>query len=391
MQLKLNTELQNGKYRIISVLGQGGFGITYLAEHTMLDKMVAIKEFFPKDFCGRDNMSQVTIGTENNIEVVSKLKVRFLKEVKNLLRLDHPGIVKVHDVFEDNNTAYIVMDYIEGESLSDIVKKQGHLSEEKSLRYICKIGDALEYIHSQHMTHFDVKPANIMVRKSDDNPILIDFGLSKQYDINGDATSTLMQGISNGYSPIELYNSDSVSTFSPQTDVYSLAATFYYLITGIIPPGASEILSGIAQLDVSSICAKKYIYALTKGLESNKSNRTQSVKEFINDLNNQISISVEENTQLIENCLGNSSKKWKQNNEEHKKTISMSEPFVTNDSKYLSVDSSIARRKRHGAKPVMMYLIIIFVIICILIAFLTVAGYIVFWDQKSPMDFNPIY
>ena len=242
MQLREGLELQNGKYRIIRVLGQGGFGITYLAENTYFDNKVAIKEFFPKDFCGRENTSHLTLGPQNNAETVEKLKVRFLKEAKNIAKLDHPGIVKIYDIFEENNTAYYVMDYIEGENLNEMVKRQGPLSEAKAVEYIKKVGGALEYIHSRNMTHFDVKPANIVIRKKDDSPVLIDFGLSKQYDMHGAATSTLMQGVSHGYSPIELYNSSSVTSFSPQTDVYSLGATFYFLLTGTVPPAASEVL-----------------------------------------------------------------------------------------------------------------------------------------------------
>ena len=243
MQLKENALLQSGKYRIIRVLGQGGFGITDLAENIMLGKQVAIKEFFPKDFCGRDNTSHLTLGTQNNADTVSKLKNRFLKEAQNISKLNHPGIVHIYDVFEENNTAYYVMDFIEGENLNEMVKRNGPLSEEKAIKYIHKVGDALDYIHSRNMTHFDVKPANIVVRKNDDQPILIDFGLSKQYDSKGDATSTLMQGVSQGYSPLELYNYGSVSSFSPQTDVYSLGATLYYLLNGVIPPHASEVLN----------------------------------------------------------------------------------------------------------------------------------------------------
>lgn len=242
MQLNSNTELQGRKYRIIRVLGQGGFGITYLAENTFFEKKVAIKEFFPKDFCGRDNTSHLTLGTPNNAETVAKLKERFLKEAKNIAMLDRPGIVKIHDIFEENNTAYYVMDYIEGENLNEMVKRNGPLSEAKAIEYITKVGEALEYIHSRKMTHFDVKPANIVVRRSDDRPILIDFGLSKQFDIHGDATSTLMQGVSHGYSPIELYNAGAITSFSPQTDVYSLGATLFYLVTGKVPPSANQII-----------------------------------------------------------------------------------------------------------------------------------------------------
>ena len=242
MKLKPNTTLQSGKYRIIRVLGQGGFGITYLAVDTTTDRYVAIKEFFPKDFCGRDNTSQLTVGTVSNVETVRKLKDRFLKEARNCSKFNHPGIVKIHEVFEENNTAYYVMDYIEGENLNEMVKRNGALSEKSATEYIKKVAEALDYIHSQNMTHFDVKPANIVVRKIDNQPILIDFGLSKQYDVTGEATSTLMQAVSHGFSPIELYNAQTNLSFSPQTDAYSLGATYYFLLTGNVPPTASELI-----------------------------------------------------------------------------------------------------------------------------------------------------
>lgn len=278
MQLKANTELQNGKFRIIRVLGQGGFGITYLAENTFFDRFVAIKEFFPKDFCGRDATSHLTLGTQNNAETVSRLKARFLKEAKNIAKLDHPGIVKIHDIFEENGTAYYVMDYIEGENLNEMVKRNGPLPEAKAVEYIRKVGDALEYIHSRNMTHFDVKPANIVVRRSDDMPILIDFGLSKQYDTHGDATSTLMQGISHGYSPIEMYNAGSVSTFSPQTDVYSLGATLYYVLTGKAPLPATELVD--ASMEIPAGISSESRDAIKNAMRLSKSTRTQSVKEL---------------------------------------------------------------------------------------------------------------
>lgn len=284
MQLKKGAELQGGKYRIIKILGQGGFGITYLAENTMLEKQIALKEFFPKELCGRDNTSHLTLGTQNNAETVNRLKARFLKEAKNIAKLDHQGIVKIHDVFEENNTAYYVMDYIEGVSLSDMVKRDGQLSETKAIEYISKVGDALEYIHSRQMTHFDVKPANIMVRHSDDTPVLIDFGLSKQYDTKGEATSTLMQGVSHGFSPIELYNLGSVATFSPQTDVYALGATLYYLLTGTVPPPASDVAEN--GLSFPLTIAPGIKSAIEGAMTFGRAKRTQSIKKFIDSLSN---------------------------------------------------------------------------------------------------------
>ena len=279
MQLKENSRLQSGKYRIIRVLGQGGFGITYLAENTMLGKKVAIKEFFPKDFCGRDNTSHLTLGTQNNADTVSKLKSRFIKEAQNIAKLDHPGIVHIHDIFEENNTAYYVMDYIEGENLNEIVKRNGALPEGKAVGYVVKVGEALEYIHSRNMTHFDVKPANIVIRRKDDEPILIDFGLSKQYDVHGDATSTLMQGISQGYSPIELYNYGAVSTFSPQTDVYSLGATLLFLISGKVPPQPSVIVE--EGLNLSSVSNPKLKEAIEEAMQVSRLKRSKNIYSFI--------------------------------------------------------------------------------------------------------------
>ncbi|MBD5357597.1 MAG: serine/threonine protein kinase, partial [Bacteroides sp.] len=191
MQLKDGYNLQNGKYRIIRVLGQGGFGITYLAVHTMLDKLVAIKEFFPKEYCDRDETtSHLTIGTRNSAKIVEILKSKFIKEAKNISKLSHPNIITIHDIFQENGTAYYVMEYIRGASLSEMVKQDGAMPEDKAIGYIRKIADAVGYMHSLSMNHLDLKPANIMVRDTDDEPILIDFGLSKQYDASGEQTST---------------------------------------------------------------------------------------------------------------------------------------------------------------------------------------------------------
>lgn len=288
MQLNAGSELQNGKYRIIRVLGQGGFGITYLAEHTMLEKKVAIKEFFPKQFCDRENStSHVTIGTQSNVELVAKLKKRFLKEARNISKLNHPGIINIHDIFEENNSAYYVMDYIEGESLSDIVKREEAMDENRATYYIKKVGEALEYIHSRHMTHFDVKPANIMVRKNDDFPILIDFGLSKQYNESGEATTTGLTGVSKGFSAIELTNLSEVTTFSEQSDVYSLGATLLYLLTGTIPPDASALVSGSEELAFPNGLSDNLKKAITSAMEVNRKKRCKNVKEFLEIIGNE--------------------------------------------------------------------------------------------------------
>lgn len=165
--LVIGSFLQNGKYKILKALGQGGFGITYLASHSVLEKLVAIKEFFPRDFCDRDNASShITLGTSSTAELVGKLKQKFVKEAKNIAKLSHPNIVPIQDIFEENNTAYYLMDYIEGESLGDIIKREGALGEGRSLRYIVQVSNAIGYMHSKSMNHLDIKPSNIITSVS---------------------------------------------------------------------------------------------------------------------------------------------------------------------------------------------------------------------------------
>lgn len=281
--LKQGSTLYNGNYRIERVLGQGGFGITYLAVDLNLDRMVAIKEFFPKDYCDREgSTSHVTLGTKHTGEFVNKLKAKFLKEARNIAKFDHPGIIKIYSAFEDNNTAYYVMEYIDGESLSDKVKRDGPIDENEALRYIIKIGSALNYVHSRQINHLDVKPGNIMVRKSDNEPILIDFGLSKQYDTEGHETSTTPTGISHGYAPMEQYSEGGVKEFSPQTDLYSLAATLYYLLSGTIPPQASRLID--EKLTFPSVISGNLRWPIEKAMSSARRNRQETVAKFLDDL-----------------------------------------------------------------------------------------------------------
>ena len=281
--LQPNTTLQGGKYKIERVLGQGGFGITYLATDIALDRKVAVKEFFPKDYCDRNgSTSHITIGTESAAEFVQKLKAKFLKEVRNIAKLDHPGIIRIHAAFEENNTAYYVMDYIEGENLAEMVQHGGPLPEQRAISYIEKVGEALQYIHDRHINHLDIKPANIMVRREDDRPILIDFGLSKQYDTEGQQTSTTPTGISHGYAPMEQYNDGGVKEFSPQTDIYSLAATLYFLLSGVTPPQATKLVD--EDLTFPQSIPANLIDPISKGMATSRKQRYDAVDKFLAQL-----------------------------------------------------------------------------------------------------------
>ena len=281
--LQENTTLQEGKYRIISVLGQGGFGITYLAEQTMLERRVAIKEFYMKELCSRDgSTSHVTIGTEGSRETVTRFREKFLKEARNIAKLNHPNIVKIIDVFEENGTAYYVMEYAEGGSLADKVKREGYLSESVATRYIMQVAEALAYVHARKMNHLDVKPANIMLTGTD-TAVLIDFGLSKQYNVGGQQTSTTPVGISEGYAPMEQYKQGGVGEFSPETDIYALGATFFKLLTGKTPPSASDVNEDgvpVDELKAKGV-SDKAIEVICEAMKPRKKERMKDARGFI--------------------------------------------------------------------------------------------------------------
>ena len=279
MHLQPNTLLQGGKYRIARFISSGGFGCTYEAEHVMLRKRLAIKEFFVKDFCNRDEATgHISVGTQSKAALVERLMRKFIDEAVALSQMNHPHIVRVSDVFAENNSAYYVMDYIDGCSLDEMVKQRGRLSEEEALVYIRQAAEALDYVHAQNRLHLDIKPGNIMV-DSNGQAILIDFGVSKQYDsVEGENTSTLL-GKTPGYAPIEQMG-NSVQQFTPATDIYALGATLYKLLSGTTPPESTVIINdGIPELD--GTISQKTREAVYKSMEFRRIDRPQTIKEFL--------------------------------------------------------------------------------------------------------------
>ena len=293
MNLRQGTLLKHGEYRIERELGHGGFGVTYLAVQVGLNRRVAIKEFFMSEYCNRDaETSHVSVPSEGSKELVAKFRNKFVKEAQNIASLKHPHIISIHDVFEDNGTAYYVMEYLDHGSLADVVKRQGRLAEADALRYIRQIADALRYIHARNMNHLDVKPGNILIDENN-AAVLIDFGLSKRYDDEGNQTSTTPVGISHGYAPLEQYKKGGVGTFSPATDIYSLGATLYKLITGTTPPDANDIL--IDGLPTHPGLMSTPVYdAIKQAMQPNKNHRPQSVEAFLALLDATGSATVEE-------------------------------------------------------------------------------------------------
>ena len=281
IHLQDGTLLQGGKYKIVRFIGSGGFGCTYEAEHVLLRKHLAIKEFFVKDFCNRDQYSShVFVGTQSKMPLMGKLRNKFINEARALCNLQHPGIVKVSDVFEENGTAYYVMDYIEGSSLQEMVKSRGRLPEQLALKYISQVAAALKYVHAHGRLHLDIKPGNIMVDRNG-NAILIDFGASKQYDEeNGETTSTII-GQTPGYAPPEQLGNEKGTKFFPPTDIYALGATLYNLLTGKTPIESALLIAGEELEPLPAGISRSTREAVLAAMQLNKNNRPQSVDEFL--------------------------------------------------------------------------------------------------------------
>lgn len=281
-QLIIGTLLHGGTYKIEKILGQGSFGITYLAEHTNLGKKVAIKEFFMKELNSRGEDGSITGMSDSSLS--QNYCQKFKKEAINLSRLDHPNIVRVTDSFSENGTFYYVMDFIEGQNLNDYIKSH-YIDEAEAVSIIKSVADALIYMHEKkHMLHLDLKPGNVMRRNSDGHIFLIDFGLSKHYSTDGQPETSTTIGLGTaGYAPIEQGNQAKNGEFRPTIDVYALGATFYKLLTRETPPPASDLVSDDELLENKlreKGVSDNLIKVVTEAMCPNVRKRTQSVREF---------------------------------------------------------------------------------------------------------------
>ena len=271
--------LRGGQYRIVRFIDHGGFGCTYEAQHTGLGKRVAIKEFFHRDLCERDDRtSRVVATSRSSREKVNELRKKFIEEARAIAQLDHPNIVNVSDVFEENGTAYYVMNYIDGLSLSAMVKQCGPLSESLAVEYIRQVCRALSVVHKHKRLHLDIKPGNIMVDSSG-KAILIDFGVSKQYREDDGGNSSILLGMSAAYAPPEQYDGD-VHDFLPATDIYALGATLFTLLTGHAPQSVTKRLAGNDDDRLPDYVSAPVRNAVNAAMRLNKYQRPQSVDEF---------------------------------------------------------------------------------------------------------------
>lgn len=243
--LPIGTILQMGKYRVDRYLKSGGFGNTYVVTNLQFDEQFAMKEFFMKGINERDDDStMVSVSNKDNHTQFEQQREKFKKEARRLRKLHNKHIIRVHDLFEENGTAYYVMDLIDGQSVSSLMEKKGKpLPESQALNITHQVLDALNTVHQKGIWHLDLKPGNIMLDKQG-NAVVIDFGASKQLNVNDgySSTSTAMC-YTKGYAPSEQMDQN-IAKIGPWTDLYALGATLYNMVTFKDPPYVSEIYDG---------------------------------------------------------------------------------------------------------------------------------------------------
>ena len=288
-QLPVGTVLAD-KYLVGRALGQGGFGITYIGWDRNLDIRVCVKEFFPMSTVNRDHSIANTVNCNATVLMngYASSRERFLREAKSMAKFrDVPQIVSIFDFFQANNTAYMVMQYIEGIDLAKYVHKRGgRIAMDETLRILKPIMEALSLVHEAGMIHRDIAPDNIMLHPRD-GAKLLDFGAVRQLE-NPDTEKELTRSteaiLKNGFAPMEQYQSR--GSLGPWTDVYALSATIYYCVTGRIPTEALTRVMEETPLDWSGAegITPEQIRVLEHGMAVRAKNRIQSVKELAEGL-----------------------------------------------------------------------------------------------------------
>lgn len=390
--------LQDGKYRLTHVVGQGGFGITYKGiwytevkgplGTVQTEVPICIKEYFFKDYCYRDADSlAVCVHSETGKQLFDKFKEKLIKEARILSEVHHPYIVNVLEVFEEHNTAYIAMEYIDGYSLKSLLEKEGQLPENQALHYISQIGEALQFVHEKNILHLDVKPSNILIDKQG-NARLIDFGVSKRYDIEQEETSTTMLTLSKGFAAIEQYDNEGIQQFSPCPDIYSLGATLYNLLTGKIP--TESILRATRPLkrprELNPAISEQTEAVILRAMQIVPTDRYASMEELLAQLPKSTfeptsqasalapsSSTEEEETLLVHQGSPHSTS---QTDEEETVVNTPSSPLAQKPEQVSVQPTKPARHKR---------------VIALLIGFVALvsAAFAIFWQREEVVEFHP--
>ena len=283
MELQSGTNLCDGKYTIEAKIGEGGFGITYKAIQNGLNRVVCIKEYFPAGKCTRATKKNTVFVQGTSEQVFEKYRQAFVREAKMLATLHHPNIVEVLDVFDENNTSYMVMSFVKGKSLQQIVETRGKLPYPETVNYIAQITNAVGYIHDHHILHRDIKPDNIMIT-ADFKAILIDFGSAREFEQDKTQVHTSM--LTHGYAPTEQYTANSRK--GSYTDIYAIGATFYFVLTGKVPMESAARLTEQmpSPKDLVPEIPEEANRTILKAMQLKAENRHQTVHEFMDDIRN---------------------------------------------------------------------------------------------------------
>lgn len=277
--LPLNTLLQMGKYRVDKHLSSGGFGNTYVITNLQFEEQFAMKEFFMKGINERnEDNTTISVSNKTNRPQFDQQREKFKKEARRLRKLHNKHIVQVHDLFEENGTTYYVMDLVEGESLSNLMKRTGKpLGESEALSILPQVLEALDAVHEKGIWHLDLKPGNVMVDEKG-NAVLIDFGASKQMSSSdGYTATTTAMCYTKGYAPTEQIDQN-MDKIGPWTDLYALGATLYNLLTKQEPPSVSDMY-GKNAFSYPKPVSEKTQYLIRWLMEPNSQKRPQSVRQ----------------------------------------------------------------------------------------------------------------
>ncbi|MBC7727210.1 MAG: serine/threonine protein kinase, partial [Microbacteriaceae bacterium] len=272
-----------GEFELTALLGEGGFGIVYLAIDHSLERRVALKEYMPSVLAARTAHNQVQVRSERHRETFEAGRKSFVNEARLLASFDHPSLVKVYRCWGANGTAYMVMPFYEGKTLKDLLRKMGSPPDEAWLRTLLgPLTEALAVIHNERCYHRDIAPDNVMMLAGTQRPLLLDFGAARR--VIGDMTQALTVILKPGYAPVEQYAEIPGMKQGPWTDVYALAAVVYYAIVGKTPPPSVGRLLGDSYVPLVEQAAGRYslgfLAALDHALVVRPEARTQNIAQL---------------------------------------------------------------------------------------------------------------
>lgn len=304
--LEIGKTFGSGRYVVEQVLGIGGFGITYYVRHVELGVHYAVKEFFISGKCVRESDRSTVLLQNIDQSRYAKLKKRFADEARTLVTLNNPHVVRVIDIFEENNTSYIVMEYVPGITLQQKVDREGKMSVPEAINCIGQLAEALSYIHDKHILHRDVKPDNVMITP-DNRIVLIDFGSAREF-VN-DEVQNQTAIVTQGYAPIEQYAANGKK--GNYTDIYAMGGVFYFALTGEKPMDAfsraQEEMKSPKELnpDIPTAVNK----TIMKAMAMKPENRYQTVRDFMVDLVGEQAVSGQ--TDVLQSSQGGRTKRSK--------------------------------------------------------------------------------